>query len=213
MTRHTVAAVAISSLLMASPALADSALLASCPTGQSFTAGDITVTGAYARSTLASAQSAGGYLTVTNTGSAADTFTGASSPAASTIDIHQMKMNGQVMEMTAVEGGLTIPPGGTVSLDPMSYHLMMTGLSGPLVKGQCVPMVLHFARAGDLAVQFNIGGIAQNGPVTDDGASSSAMPMDMSGMSSDDMSGMDMSGMDMGGMSGMDMGSSSSMAM
>ncbi len=177
----TIAAAAVSSALLAAPAAASDAFLASCPTGQTFAAGDITISGAYSRATLKGAASAAGYLTIHNGGTAADTFTGVTSPAATDVTLHQMKMNGQVMEMSDLPDGVPVPPGGNVSFDPMSYHLMLTGLAGPLVQGQCVPMVLHFAKAGDIAVQFNIGGIAQDGPVTDDGGSSS---MDMGGMSS-----------------------------
>ncbi len=183
----TVAAAAMSSALLAAPAVADDAFLASCPTGQTFSAGGITISGAYSRATLKGAPTAAGYLAIHNAGPAADTFTGVTSPAASDVTLHQMTMNGQVMEMSDVPDGVTVPPGGDVSFDPMGYHLMLTGLAGPLVQGQCVPMVLHFARAGDISVQFNIGGIAQDRPVTDNASSSAPMDMgsmEMSGMSS-----------------------------
>ncbi len=98
----------------ASPVLAHEGVLHDgCPTGQSFAAGGITVTGAYARATPKGAQSAGGYLTIPNNGAAADSLTGARSEAASDVGLHQMKMNGQVMEMGPVETGLSIPPGGS----------------------------------------------------------------------------------------------------
>jgi hypothetical protein len=183
MTRLRTAALAALFILPSSLALADAA----CPTGQSFTAGRITVTGAFARATPKGAQSAGGYLTVANAGSTPDTFTGATSPAAGDIAIHQMKMNGNIMEMSPVAGGLTIPAGGSVKLDPMGYHLMMTGLSQPFVEGQCVRLTLHFAKAGDLPVQFNVGGLAQQVP-----------PGGSSGASAMPSGGMDMSSMSMG---------------
>jgi len=41
---------------------------------------------------------------------------------------------------------------------------MLTGLSAPFVEGQCLGMVLHFAKAGDLNIELNIGSITQNGP-------------------------------------------------
>jgi copper transport protein len=183
MLRTLPAAALASSMLLSLPAAAaDSGVVASCATGQSFTAGDIVVTGAYSRATLKGAKSAAGYLLVTNHGSAADTITGATTAAASTVTMHSMKMNGNVMEMAPVDGGLEVPAGGTVSFDPMGYHLMLTGMNQPFVKGQCLEMTLHFAKAGDLPVELNIGTIAQSAPVTD-GASSMA-PMDMSGMSS-----------------------------
>ena len=137
-----------------------------CPTGQSFVAGDITVTGAYTRAMLPHAQAAGGYLTIANSGAASDTLIGANSQAAN-IEIHDMKMEGDVMKMAPVEGGLDIPAGGTVALAPMGYHLMFTQIGVPFKQGECVELVLHFAGAGDLPIQLNIGGVAQDEPVMD----------------------------------------------
>ena len=152
-------------LSAATAAQAQSGLIAGgCPAGQTFTAGGISVTGAYLRATPPAAQSAGAYLVIHNAGPAADTFTGASTSAAGDTALHPMSMNGQVMQMSDVPGGLPVPAGGSVSLDPTGYHLMLTGLSPPFVTGQCLGMVLHFAKAGDLNIELNIGSITQNGP-------------------------------------------------
>jgi hypothetical protein len=180
------AAIVATSMLLSAPASA-AVLLPSCPIGQNFTQGDITVSGAFSRATPPNAQSAGGYFTIHNSGTAADTLTGVTSDAARDVSIHQMKMNGNVMEMSAVENGLPVPAGGTVSLDPMGYHLMLTGMAAALVEGQCLEMTLHFAQVGDVKVQFNIGGYAQKVPPSDAPVSS----MEMSGMDmSSSMQGM-----------------------
>jgi copper(I)-binding protein len=155
-----------------------------CPTGQSFSAGSVTVTGAYLRATPPNAQSAGAYLTLSNSGSDADTLVSASSEAASDISIHSMSMVDGVMKMAPVEGGLAIPPGGSVSLEPMGYHLMLTGMEQPFVEGACVEMVLHFAKAGDLPIELNIGGFAQDAPPDSSGTRPAPMAHEMSGMSS-----------------------------
>ena len=186
---RTLAAAALASSMLATPALAGAGILPSCPTGQSFAANGITVTGAYIRGMVKGAQVGGAYLSIANTGSAADSLTGASSAAATDITLHQMRMNGNVMEMSAVEGGLAVPAGGSVALDPMGYHLMLTGMTQPFAEGECVQMVLHFAKAGDIAVELNVGGVAQREPPS--GASSAPM---------EDMPGMEMSGMSSTGM-------------
>lgn len=155
-----------------------------CPAGQSFSAGGITVTGAYLRATPPAAQSAAAYLVIHNAGSAADTLTGATTGAASDTALHQMSMNGQVMQMSELPGGLPVPAGGSVSLDPMGDHLMLTGLGGPLVAGQCLAMVLHFAKAGDLSIELNIGTITQDGPPIATIPGASIMPSSAMAMSS-----------------------------
>lgn len=100
---------ALASLSVVTVAVAQSDLVATgCPSGQSFAAGPITVTGAYARATPKGAPSAGAYFTVANTGAAPDTLLGANSGAASDLALHEMKMNGNVMEMDPLAGGLAI---------------------------------------------------------------------------------------------------------
>ncbi len=150
------------------PALADEGLLeAGCATGQTFTGGAIAVTGAYTRAMLPRAASAGGYLSIANAGSVADTLTGASSAAAAQLDLHQMTLEGDMMKMAPVEGGLEIPAGGSVALAPSGYHLMFTGIETPFREGACVVVTLHFAVAGDVRVELNVGAIAQGEPVLD----------------------------------------------
>ena len=185
MTRLRLAALA-ALLLTTVPALAHEGVIhTGCPTGQSFTVGGLTVSGAFVRATPKAAQSAGAYLSVSNTGPDADTLTGATSEAATDIALHLMKMNGNVMEMSAVDSGLAIPAGGGASLDPMGYHLMMTGMSQPFVEGQCVQMTLHFAKAGDLPIELNIGSFSQTVPPDASSGVSvmSSGAMDMSSMS------------------------------
>jgi copper(I)-binding protein len=170
-------------LLVSDPTLAfahHGVIHTGCPVGQSFSASGITVTGAFIRATPKGAQSAGAYFSVANRGSEADTLLGASSEAASDIGLHSMTMNGQVMEMAPIEGGLAIPPGGSTALAPMGNHLMLTGMEQPFIAGQCVEMVLHFAKAGDVPIQLNIAPLGADGPPTD---RPSEMPsMEMSGM-------------------------------
>ena len=153
-----------------------------CPVGQSFTSGTVTVAGAYVRATPPNAKSAGAYLTLTNSGSDPVTFTGVTSEAANDIAIHSMAMKDGVMEMAPVDGGLVVPPGGSVALEPMGYHLMLTGMEQPFVEGQCIEMVLHFDKAADLPIQLNIGGFAQDVPP--DGTGAAPMDHDMHDMSS-----------------------------
>jgi copper(I)-binding protein len=185
------AAALASSMLLAPPASA-AGLLASCPLGQSFSTGAITVSGAYARATPPAAQSAGAYLSIRNDGDTDDTLLSASTAAASDTMLHSSTMNGQVMEMAPMPDGLPVPAHGEAALDPMHAHLMLTGMSAPFAQGQCLEMTLHFAKAGDLPIQVVVGSFGQSGPVIGDPAAApaSSMQMDMSGMSMDSMSSM-----------------------
>lgn len=165
--------------LVATPAFAHNGLIhEGCPTGQVFTAGDLTITGAYTRAMLPKAQVSGGYLTIENKGSSADRLLGGSTQAAKTVQVHQMKMEGDMMKMGEVEGGLEIPAGGTVALSPGgdAYHLMLMGVGTPFEEGQCLQLTLKFEKAGEVPVVLNIGGAAAD--AAPEGEMS--MPMDHS---------------------------------
>ena len=153
-----------------------------CPTGQVFTAGDLTITGAYTRATPPSAKVGGGYLVIENKGTAPDTLLGGVSEAAKAVEVHKMEMVGDVMKMGAVEGGLEIPAGGSVALTPGAYHLMMMGLIPQLKEGQCLQLTLHFAKAGNVPIILNVGGMgsdtAPDGTVATPADGAMDMPMD-----------------------------------
>ena len=150
-----------------------------CPTGQVFTAGDLTITGAYARATPPNAKVGGGYLVIENHGTAPDTLLRGVSEAAKTAEVHKMEMAGDVMKMGAVEGGLEIPAGGSVALTPGAYHLMMTGLIPAFKQGQCLKLTLQFAKAGDVPIILNIGSMAAGAAPDSTMAMPAAGAMDM----------------------------------
>ncbi|MBC7706502.1 MAG: copper chaperone PCu(A)C [Rhodoferax sp.] len=70
-----------------------------------------------------------------------------STPVAGVAEVHEMKMEGDVMKMRAVKGGLDLPAGKTVELSPGGYHLMVMDLKAALPKGSTVPFTLVFKDA------------------------------------------------------------------
>jgi len=99
-----------------------------------------------------------------NTGSTPDRLVSAKSPAADLVQIHEMKMDGNVMRMREVEKGLEIPAGGSVTLAPGSLHLMMMGLKGPLKQDTRVPVTLVFEKAGPIDVELTVEAIGAQSP-------------------------------------------------
>lgn len=129
------------------------------------TVGDLQIDGAFARATLPRAPVAGGFLTVTNAGSADDKLVSAQSPASGKVTLHSMVMEGNVMKMREVDDGIAIPAGQTVVLKPGGYHLMFEDLKGPLVEGTAVAVTLTFAKAGSVEIQVPVLGIAAGAPM------------------------------------------------
>lgn len=117
--------------------------------------GALTISGAYARATLPRAPVGGAYMTISNAG-AEDRLLSVTAPVGSDVQIHEMTMIDSVMSMRQLQDGLVLPAGGTVELAPGGYHMMIMGLTEPLVEGQVIEMVLTFAQAGAVTVPFEI---------------------------------------------------------
>ena len=123
---------------------------------QSFAASPITIERPWARASAPGQTVGGGFMTILHQGATEDCLVSATTPIAREVQIHTMNMDGGVMRMRPVEGGLAIPAGGRVVLQPGGLHLMFMELSAPLVAGSTFPVTLRFANAGDIKVEFNI---------------------------------------------------------
>ncbi len=151
--------------LLAAPALAHEGLRhEGCAPDQTFTAGDLTISGAFTRAMLPAAKVAGGYLTIENGGTSPDRLLGGATEAARTVQVHQMQMEGDMMKMSEVEGGLEIPAGGKAELTPGGYHIMLMGVGTPFREGECLDLTLKFEKAGDVPVVLAVGGTAAAAP-------------------------------------------------
>jgi copper(I)-binding protein len=109
----------------------------------------------FARATPPGAKAAGVFMTIENKGKDADRLVSASSPAAGMAQIHEMKMDGGVMQMREING-LEIKPGATVELKPGGYHVMLMDLKQPLRQGDTVALTLKFEKAGSVDVKASI---------------------------------------------------------
>jgi len=140
------------------------AFLAVPAAAQDYRVGTLEIGHPWTRATPSTAPTAGGFLTVTNKGTTPDKLISAKSAAAETVQIHTMKMEGNVMRMREQDGGLEIAPGATVTLAPGHLHLMMMGLKGPLKQGEKVPVTLVFEKAGPIDVELAVMAMGASAP-------------------------------------------------
>jgi len=133
-------------------------------TAAEVTLGTLTLSGAFTRATLPNAPVGGGYVTITNTGSEDDRLTSATTPIAGEVQIHEMKLEGDIMKMAELADGLAIPAGETVTLAPGGFHLMFMQLNQALVEGTEVPVTLTFEKAGTVEIMLTVEGIAARMP-------------------------------------------------
>lgn len=118
--------------------------------------GKLELSNAYLRATPPRAPVAGGYLTITNSGTEDDRLLSLTAPVGDEASIHEMAENDGVMTMRPLQNGLTIPAGETVTLEPGGLHLMLTGLKEQLVEGQSLDLTLNFEKAGAVTMTFEI---------------------------------------------------------
>lgn len=105
---------------------------------------EVTVKDAWVRTTVPGQKGTGAFMSIT-----AKTdlrLVGASSAAAGVTEVHEMKMNGDVMQMRAISG-LDLPAGKTVALQPGGFHVMLLDLKTALPKNVTVPLTLLFKDA------------------------------------------------------------------
>lgn len=120
------------------------ALIAALTCG-SLHAQNIEVKDAWVRATVAGQRATGAFMKITAKDGAK--LVGSASPAAGVTEVHEMKMDGGVMKMRAVEGGLDLPPGKPVELKPGGYHLMLMDLKAPVTVDSTLPLTLTFQDA------------------------------------------------------------------
>jgi len=99
----------------------------------------VKVDDAWVRATVAPQKATGAFMQLT--AAKPVKVIAASSPLASMVEIHEMKMEDGVMKMRAVEA-LPLPAGQAVALKPGSYHVMLMGLKAPIKAGDTVPLTL-----------------------------------------------------------------------
>src|SRR5262249_2814469 len=116
------------------------------------------------RATPGGAKVAGGYMTIINTGSEPDRLVGGTLPQAGRFSVHQMKMEGNVMQMGEVQGGLEIKPGQKIEFNPGGYHVMFTELHEPLKQGDTLKGQLRFEKAGPVDIEYRVEGIGAQRP-------------------------------------------------
>lgn len=108
-----------------------------------------------------------GYMAITNHSGQDITLTGAETPRAGHVSIHETSMHEGVMRMQPMSDGLAIPAGETVELKPHSYHLMLEKLPEPLREGEKIPVRLDFDGADDQTIELVVQPLDGAQPMTD----------------------------------------------
>lgn len=107
----------------------------------------------WARASAGPARNGVAYMTLTNSGTAADRLVAAASPVAGHVEFHTHVNDDGVMRMRAVSA-IEIAPGEPIVFKPGGLHVMLVDLEAPLRDGESFPLVLTFEKTG--AVEVNV---------------------------------------------------------
>lgn len=160
--------VALAGLVLALPAAAQSP----AATEAVAKVGDLVIEAPWTRATPGGAKVAGGYLKITNKGTAPDRLVGGSLPVAGAVEVHEMSMANNVMNMRRVDA-LEIKPGASVELKPGGFHLMFMDLKEGLKAGQTLKGTLVFEKAGSVEIEYLV---APLGAASRDGKAPAGKP-------------------------------------
>lgn len=119
--------------------------------------GDLEISGGSVKAMLPGAKVGGGFLTIRNGGAGEDRLVAVESPAAARVEIHEMKMENDVMKMRKLDDGVAVPAGETVELKAGGLHLMFMDVKTPFKEGEAVPVTLVFEKAGKVDAAFPVG--------------------------------------------------------
>ena len=118
--------------------------------------GNLVISHPWSRQPPAASDVAAGFFKVTNTGKEDDRLIKATVAITSKVQLHTMKMEGDVMKMEELPDGIAIPAGQTVELKPASLHVMFMDLKHPLMEGEEIKGTLVFEKAGTVDIDYEV---------------------------------------------------------
>ena len=117
-------------------------------------AAHVKVENAWARASVAGQQASGAFMRLT--AQEPLKLVGVETTAAAVAEVHEMKMEGDVMRMRALPA-LELAPGAAVPLRHGGrHHLMLMELKQPLRDGDRFPVTLVFERGGSTEVMVDV---------------------------------------------------------
>ena len=123
---------------------------------QDYNAGSIEIVRPVAKATLPGQPVGGGFFTLVNHGAEPDRLVAITSPVSGDVQMHEMRMQDDVMQKRKLPDGIAVPAGATVRLETGGLHVMFMKIAAPFREGESFPATLNFEKAGEVTVQFEV---------------------------------------------------------
>ena len=117
----------------------------------------ISVQNAWVRPTVGEQDATGAYLTITS--QEPMSLVGVATPAAEIAEVHEMKMDGDIMRMRMAER-IEMRAGEPLELKPGGYHVMLMALTAPVEVGQEIELSLQFEKADGSKIEMPVKAVA-----------------------------------------------------
>jgi copper(I)-binding protein len=95
------------------------------------------------------------YFSITNMGHNTDSLIGVTTSIAAKVELHESRNVQGVVEMRPV-AAVEFPPSTIVKSEPGGLHMMLIGLTHPLIAGTSFPLSLEFRDAGVMNLQVPV---------------------------------------------------------
>lgn len=111
----------------------------------------------YARAARPNAPTGAAFMKLINHSDQDITLMGVSSDVAKRVELHTHIDNGEgVMQMSEIEGGITIPAGEMHMMNRGGDHVMMMGLTQSLVDGETISVTFEFENGAEMVVEIPV---------------------------------------------------------
>jgi|TARA_B110000238_G_C16081668_1_gene419733 copper(I)-binding protein len=111
----------------------------------------------YARAARPNAPTGAAFMKLMNHSDQDITLMGVSSDVAKRVELHTHIDNGEgVMQMSEIEGGITIPAGEMHMMNRGGDHVMMMGLTQSLVDGETISVTFEFENGAEMVVEIPV---------------------------------------------------------
>lgn len=133
-----------------------SLLLAGAASAHDLKTGDLHIIHPHISDPLPSAQSAAGYMAISNDGDEPERLMGVVTPFAEASMMHTTILGDDGVARMRPMPDLIIPAGETILMEPGGIHVMMMGLTGTADAGDMIPATLYFENAGQIQIEFMV---------------------------------------------------------